>query len=782
MRQRRWVTAAIASITALLATGGLLGMSAPAAVAGPAAATSHAVSNSSIAFPDLVSQTPVKWTPNVFTGSPSCNPQWFGPGNRLCKHHTIYSQAVVNGEVVVVGAFTQACQTGPAASGHCAPGTLVTRDDIFAYQLGTGIIDPDFAPVLDQGPVYTVVAGPDNTVYVGGSFTTVNGVSEPGLVQLSVTPGQSTDGQVVPGFAAPLSGTVHSLALGGDSLYVGGNFRTLIKNGIPKEKGIARLDATTGFPDGTFTFTLGDPIPKDALQVEYMSLTPDENTLIIGGTFLQVNGLNIPRVALLATGGGLGATGTLDNWSAPVLANGCSSEHDEIRSIDSSPDGSYFVVATTGYRSAGGASICDAAARFETGATGTNVQPTWVNYAGGDSLYAVAVSGSAVYIGGHNRFINNECGNNFVCEANAVLVNGLTALDPNTGLALPWWHPQTSRGYGVDSLVLYPAGSYAGSNGGLLVGTNVNSIGGVYHAQNAIFPLTATAPRVPGGPIMSGIFSQGRLGGLDETTNGIAAMCVDDAGNSSTPGATVQLTTCQNDAEQNWVAEPGGTIQINGLCLDTQGGGTAPGTYVVLGTCNATGTQSWSQGAASSLVNQASGLCLDDPGASTTNNTPLQIATCTGSIEQAWPLPAAPSSPAPPPVGSVYPTEEQHNGNVPCLDNAGGAAIAGSKVVLVACVGSKPQQWTMEADGTFQNFGMCLDTANGGTSQGTLTVLNTCNGGNSQVWTPGPNGSRVNAASRLCLDDPNFNTANNVQMQIYSCNGGNNQRCWLPEL
>ena len=59
MRQRRWITAAVASVTALLASGGLLGVSAPAAVAGPAAATSRALSNSSIAFPDLVSQTPV---------------------------------------------------------------------------------------------------------------------------------------------------------------------------------------------------------------------------------------------------------------------------------------------------------------------------------------------------------------------------------------------------------------------------------------------------------------------------------------------------------------------------------------------------------------------------------------------------------------------------------------------------------------------------------------------------------------------------------------------------
>ena len=203
---------------------------------------------------------------------------------------------------------------------------------------------------------------------------------------------------------------------------------------------------------------------------------------------------------------------------------------------------------------------------------------------------------------------------------------------------------------------------------------------------------------------------------------------------------------------------------------------------MVLGTCNASGTQSWSQGTASSLVNQGSGLCLDDPGASTTNNTSLQIATCAGNIEQAWPLPGAPAAPAGPPTGSVYPTEEQHNGDVPCLDNAGNAAVAGSKAVLQACVGSKPQQWTMETNGTFQNYGLCLDTAGGGTTQGTLIVLNTCTGSTSQTWARGANGSLVNQASGLCLDDPASNTVNGTQMQIYSCNGGNNQRWWLPEL
>jgi hypothetical protein len=80
MRRRRWVTAALVSITALLASGGLLGMSAPAAVAGPAAATSRALPNPSITFPDLVSQTPVKWTPNVVHGQPVLQPAVVRPG------------------------------------------------------------------------------------------------------------------------------------------------------------------------------------------------------------------------------------------------------------------------------------------------------------------------------------------------------------------------------------------------------------------------------------------------------------------------------------------------------------------------------------------------------------------------------------------------------------------------------------------------------------------------------------------------------------------------------
>ena len=117
-----------------------------------------------------------------------------------------------------------------------------------------------------------------------------------------------------------------------------------------------------------------------------------------------------------------------------------------------------------------------------------DVAPSWTNFAGGDSFYSVAIAGNVVYAGGHNRWVNNYCGNNAVCEPNALLVNGVSALDANTGLGLPWWHPQTARGDGTMYLAAFAASTYDGSHPGLALGSDVDLIGGAYHSENALFP------------------------------------------------------------------------------------------------------------------------------------------------------------------------------------------------------------------------------------------------------------------------------------------------------
>ncbi len=565
-------------------------------------------------LPAAVSQTPVSWTPNVSAGASRCNSTFFGPGNFSCVSE-VYSTAYVGGDVVAAGSFTEACQPGTGA-GHCASGTEVTRDDIFAYSAATGVIDPNFVPLLNAGPAWAVVAGPNNTVYVGGTFSTVDGVKHQGLVQLNVSPGVTTgataDGSIVTGFTGSVNKQVRALALSPDNtaLYVGGAFTSVDTHGTfgtggPSVQSLARLNATTGAVDNSFAYTLGDPLKGEATQIEAMALSTDGSHLALAGTAQQVNGAYRPRLAIVDTGGTLGATSSLSAFTAPILANNCSAEHDYVRGVDFSPDGTFLVVADTGYQNDGSMSYsaCDALARFDvnsTDAAGTgtvSVPPAWINYAGGDSFYSVAIAGNVVYAGGHNRWDNNYCGNNNVCGPNAELVDGLSAVDANTGIALGWWHPLTLRGHGTEYVHTFPANTYDGTHAGLVQGTDVDDIAGAYHGEEALFPLAApVTSSTPGGPIPSGMFNE--EGGSNTGT----PLCLDDAGNSSTSGAAVEVNTCSNDAEQNWTIATGGTIQVNGLCLDTAGAAAPTGTPVELNACSGGPTQQWTQGAGNTVI------------------------------------------------------------------------------------------------------------------------------------------------------------------------------------
>jgi hypothetical protein len=724
----------------------------------------------------VVSQSPVAWPPNIFAGTTTSSvcKQWFG--SKGCKAASVLGTAIVNGEVVVAGAFTQVCQPGPASSGHCAAGTTVTRDDLFAYQLGTGVIDPNFAPQFDKGPVSSVVAGPNNTVYVGGDFTTVNGAAHQGVVELSVTPGNtSTDGQVVAAFNGSVNDGVRTVALNGNALYIGGNFTTADSTA---EQGIARLNATTGAVDTTFSMPISNP-PTTGLSVEAMSLASSGNLLAVSGDFLDVAGQSRPRVALINTTGGLGSTATLANWAAPIFANNCSKQHDYVRGIDISPDGSFLVVADTGFMSspATSASLCDATARFPTAATGTNIQPTWVNYTGGDSTYAVQITGSVAYIGGHNRWLNDECGLNNICEANAVLTMGLSAVDANTGLTVPWFHPLTLRGDGIVSMEAFPAGLFSGSQGGLLIGNDETDEAGVYRSFQALFPLQSTTASPTFGSIPSGIFSQGRLGGSDESTAGTAAMCVDDKNDGSTAGTKVVFSTCNNAAEQNWTVQANGNVLLNGLCLDTVGQGTASGTQADVNTCGSSATQVWTQGAGNTLVNQASGLCLDDPSSSTTNGTVLDIATCSGGSNQVWPLPATPLPGSLIPNGPVSSSKVQTDSQPSCLFAT--STSPGTALNMQECQGGAAENVSIEPNGNLKLNGLCVDTAGQGTANGTAVVLNTCGSSQTQVWTPNSKRELVNQASGLCL------TASSVQngstLDIATCGTTGSIEVWrLP--
>lgn len=413
----------------------LLAAALVAVVTGTTAAALPAAAD--VTHPVVVSANPVNYTPHVLDG-------------------TVWALAVVGDTVVVGGSFTQVSDsTGKRR---------YNRRNLFAYGLRDGAVRP-FAPRVD-GAVYGLAAGPGNTVYAGGSFHTVGGFAQRGLARLSVATGQR-----VASFRARINwGDVRTVEVSGNRLYAGGTFTAI--NGVPRVA-LARLDATTGALDLRFNAQLS-AAGTSRTRVEHFDLSPDGRRLVAVGAFRRAAGRDRVQLVLLDTSG---PTLAIANWFTDAFRPTCMASFDTyLRQVRFSPDGSYFVTVTTG-RTANPSKLCDSAARFETAGVGQH-WATWINATGGDSLYGVAITGAAVYVGGHQRWMDNPFGRESAGPG-AVSRVGIAAIHPRTGKALPW-NPTRARGTGVRA--------FAVVGRGLIVGSDTTRLGHEYHGRLGMFP------------------------------------------------------------------------------------------------------------------------------------------------------------------------------------------------------------------------------------------------------------------------------------------------------
>ena len=128
-----------------------------------------------------------------------------------------------------------------------------------------------------------------------------------------------------------------------------------------------------------------------------------------------------------------------------------------IQDVDFAPNSSWFAVAAFGYmyqrRSLQRPYSSATRLPASRPAASTRCRPTWINYTGGDSLKSVAVTGAAVYVQGHSRWLDNPFGRDFAGPACRGDRLGGGAVNPVTGLALPWdptdGMPQQSGGYQI---------------------------------------------------------------------------------------------------------------------------------------------------------------------------------------------------------------------------------------------------------------------------------------------------------------------------------------------
>ncbi|GGK79662.1 hypothetical protein Ppa06_50370 [Planomonospora parontospora subsp. parontospora] len=385
----------------------------------------------------IVSADPVDTTPHVLDG-------------------IVNAIALVGGTVVVGGSFSEVRDAGSTR--------ILERANIFAYDLASGRILPDFAPDLD-GPVNALAAGTSGTVYAGGAFAETGDVATPRLARLRLS-----DGAPVTSFRARASGgKVTSLLRHGSRLYVGGDFTHV--TGV-RRTALARVHAATGAVDPAFTITPGAP-RGPRVKVYAMALAKDR--LAVDGSFGTLDGLSRPQLGLIDVGA---SPAKVAPWRTDAYAAECKPTFPSyVRGLDFAPDGSYFVVVTSG-GSGGPRKLCDSAARFETRARG-ETDPTWVNHTGGDTLYSVAVTGAAVYVGGHQRWLDNPHGRDSAGPG-AVARPGIGAIHPVTGKALRW-NPTRTLGIGVKAFLAH--------RGGLLVGSDTTRLGREYHARIGMFPL-----------------------------------------------------------------------------------------------------------------------------------------------------------------------------------------------------------------------------------------------------------------------------------------------------
>lgn len=358
----------------------------------------------------------------------------------------VFGIAQVGSTMVIGGSFTR-------VGGQ-------VRNRVAAFDVQSGALT-SFAPNIN-GDVNAVVPGPDDrSVYVGGTFTQVNGTARQFVALLDLV-----TGQVVSGFAPPAFnfGYVNDLVKRGNRLFVAGTFTAV---GNRAHAGLAALNATTGARDPFMSVQLtghhNDTGSGAQGWVGPWDIDIDQQgtTLVATGNFKYADGLLRDQIVKIDL---RGSSAVVDaGWATQRYAPQCYNWAFDgyVRGVSFSPDGSYFVVNATGGGVTG--TLCDATARFDTADSGQDVQPVWVNESGGDTLWGVTVTDTAVYVGGHNRWSNNPNGVDSPGPG-AVPRPGLGALDPVSGRPFAWNPGRRPLGVAVFAMLATPQGLWIGSN------------------------------------------------------------------------------------------------------------------------------------------------------------------------------------------------------------------------------------------------------------------------------------------------------------------------------
>ncbi|MBF4630518.1 PKD domain-containing protein [Clavibacter michiganensis subsp. phaseoli] len=144
-----------------------------------------------------------------------------------------WSQVVVGNTVYVAGKFQNARPAGAAAGTNLTP-----RSNLLAYDIRTGALITSFAPKLNAQAL-SVTASPDGSrIYVVGDFTDIDGQGYYRAAAFS-----TATGKIIPAFRPIMGSQTRTVSASNDTVYLGGTFRSV--NGAARNY-LAAVSATDG--------------------------------------------------------------------------------------------------------------------------------------------------------------------------------------------------------------------------------------------------------------------------------------------------------------------------------------------------------------------------------------------------------------------------------------------------------------------------------------------------------------------------------------------------------
>jgi hypothetical protein len=477
-----------------LAVGAVALITAPLLVSVPTA--SAGASGADALSADIAAATETQPVPNhtgLVPDVPRSNTPRIGSGE-------IWDLEVIGSRVFIAGSFTSIANK----TGNTTP---INQRYLAAYDYKTGRVDTTFRPTFD-GSVQAVEASPDGTkLFVAGTFHNVNGVPREKVARLNPTTG-------APASAFAFTGTTNNAATALEAtdttVYIGGKFTRV--NGVSMT-GLAAANASTGVIDTQFDNQLSGGIGVGGtLTVQQLKLTHDERKLLVVHTGRKIDGQDRLGVGLINT-----VTKQLLPWRTRLWDQYLSAVGgiQRIYAGDIAPNDQYFVVSS----GSGGdrPPISDTAIAFPI-AGQDFVEPLWVARCF-DSVYSVAITESAVYIGGHFQWNESPTANQpwpgldnvgygtgqglsgYGLGDQVVRRDHLGALDPATGTALEW-NPGSNSFEGNKAMLATRRGLFVGGDG--------NIQGDLDTGRVAFYDLaTVPPPALPDTPIATPI--EGRV-------------------------------------------------------------------------------------------------------------------------------------------------------------------------------------------------------------------------------------------------------------------------------